>query len=152
MLLSITSLTLAVITESQPLPNPYELASLLFSEADKGNMEDAYGILNVLRNRANIPSRFGNSIEKVMYKPKQFSGIGSNEWKKAIAQQFNPRERQIYDDYVWLADILNNADWQGWGDNTNGATHYFNPRLVKPRWANKMTKTMSTSGHDYYRE
>lgn len=36
-------------------------------------------------------------------------------------------------------------------DNTNGATHYFNPSVVKPKWAASLTKVASIGHHDFYK-
>lgn len=129
-------------------PNPYELASLLFAEAEKGNMDDAYGILNVLQNRTEYPRRYGEGYQGAMYKRKQFSGVGSREWKKALAQRFTPGEKEIFDNYVWLGSIL--AE-KGLPDVTQGATHYYNPALANPKWARGMLRTYKTSGHEYYK-
>ncbi len=39
-------------------------------------------------------------------------------------------------------------------DFTDGATHYFNPKLANPKWASspKMVKTIRYRDHDFYRE
>ena len=34
---------------------------------------------------------------------------------------------------------------------TAGATHYFNPNVVLPSWAAKMTKVASIGHHDFYK-
>jgi hypothetical protein len=36
-------------------------------------------------------------------------------------------------------------------DITSGATHYFNPNVVLPSWAAKMTKVASIGHHDFYK-
>ena len=36
-------------------------------------------------------------------------------------------------------------------DITGGAKFYFNPKLVKPSWANKMIKTVTIGNHDFYK-
>ena len=36
-------------------------------------------------------------------------------------------------------------------DNTNGATHYFNPNVVLPKWAATMTKVATIGHHDFYK-
>lgn len=36
-------------------------------------------------------------------------------------------------------------------DNTDGATHYFNPQVVLPVWAKEMVKTVSIGHHDFYK-
>ena len=37
-------------------------------------------------------------------------------------------------------------------DNTDGATHYFNPHIVLPSWAKYMIKTVTIGNHDFYKE
>lgn len=37
-------------------------------------------------------------------------------------------------------------------DLTQGATHYFNPHVVLPEWASKMTKVASIGNHDFYKQ
>lgn len=36
-------------------------------------------------------------------------------------------------------------------DNTNGATHYFNPSVVLPKWAATMTKVATIGHHVFYK-
>jgi len=36
-------------------------------------------------------------------------------------------------------------------DPTGGANHYFNGRLVRPQWANSMTRTAKIGWHEFYR-
>lgn len=36
-------------------------------------------------------------------------------------------------------------------DNTGGATHYFNPSVVLPSWAEKMEYIKSIGHHDFYK-
>lgn len=36
-------------------------------------------------------------------------------------------------------------------DSTDGATHYFNPNVVKPKWAQTLTKVVTIGHHDFYK-
>lgn len=36
-------------------------------------------------------------------------------------------------------------------DNTNGATHYFNPKVVLPKWAASLHQVASIGHHDFYK-
>lgn len=36
-------------------------------------------------------------------------------------------------------------------DNTDGATHYFNPNVVMPKWASQLTKIKSIGHHVFYK-
>jgi len=61
---------------------PEELIRLvLFSETK--DIDDAIAIANVIVNRVKRGGRFGETLEDVIYAPKQFSGVNSKEWKKA---------------------------------------------------------------------
>ncbi len=123
------------------------LATLAFSETK--SLEDAMGVINVVKNRALEPKRYGEGLEGVIYKPKQFSGVGGKEWNKAKSGKMTAEEKAIYNQFLTAAD---QALTGALSDTTDGATHYFNPKLVTPSWSKKMKKLMSTEFHDYYKE
>ena len=112
------------------------LATALFSETK--DPEDAKNIANVIINRTKRPERFGATIPDVIYAPYQFSGVGGNEWNKAANQKLNEKEAEVYKQ---LLQISYQAITGKLEDTTGGADHYFNPKLAKPSWAKKMTKT-----------
>ncbi len=124
-------------------------ALALVQFAETKDLEDAINVGNVVKNRALNPKRYGEGIQGVIFKPSQFSGVNSKEWKKALSGKLTPQEKAIYDQFYQAAgQILINA----LPDTTDGATHYFNPKLVKPKWSEKMIKTGNTDYHDYYKE
>ncbi|KYK26436.1 hypothetical protein AYK26_07520 [Euryarchaeota archaeon SM23-78] len=128
------------------------LAQLLFAEASKKkdlSDEDATAIAWVVKNRLARPERFGNSLEEVVYAPAQFSGVNSPEWNKINMGKLTQDEQRIYKRFmqissgVWLGTIP---------DPTNGADHFFNPKLANPSWKKKMKKIYSSEIHDFYKE
>jgi spore germination cell wall hydrolase CwlJ-like protein len=127
------------------------LAQLMFSEALKksGKDEDAISVGHVVLNRMKRPARFGRSLEEVIYSPSQFSGVNSNEWNKVSSGKLNEEEQEIYKRYLQLASGILRGDI---ADPTNGADHYYNPKLVNPSWAKDMDKMSSTEGHVYLKE
>jgi spore germination cell wall hydrolase CwlJ-like protein len=127
------------------------LAQLMFSEALKksGKDEDAISVGHVVLNRMKRPARFGRSLEEVIYAPNQFSGVNSNEWNKVSSGKLNEEEQEIYKRYLQLASGILRGDI---ADPTNGADHYYNPKLVNPSWAKDMDKMYSTEGHVYLKE
>lgn len=128
------------------------LANLLFSEASKNPQhvdKDSTAIAWVVKNRASKPNRFGGSIQDVVFAPSQFSGVGTNEWNKAVSRKFTPEEEKIYKKQLQIASMVLNDKVS---DPTGGADHYFNPKLVKPSWSRKMKKTYTSGSHDYYKE
>lgn len=128
------------------------LAQLLFAEASKNpkfSEDDAKAVAWVVKNRINRPERFGQTMEEVVYAPQQFSGVNSSEWQKIENKQLKKDEEDIYKRFLQISyGVLNDKI----PDPTKGADHYFNPKLVKPPWAKKMTKTYTSGVQDYYKE
>lgn len=123
------------------------LARVLFSETK--DVTDAIAIANVIKNRMLKPERFGETLEEVVYKPYQFSGVNSTEWKKAETGKMTAQEKAIYNQ---MQEVARNVIIGAIGDTTGGADHYFNPKLAQPSWAKKMRKTYQTDSHAYYKE
>ena len=123
------------------------LSYILFAETK--DMHDAIAIANVIKNRAMNPKRYGEGIQGVITKPKQFSGLNSPEFKKAQSGKLTSEEQEIM---KGMNAIARSVIIGAVGDSTEGATYYFNPKLVKPKWSENMTKQMSTDYHEYYKE
>lgn len=132
---------------NMPIPTHVTLANALFSETK--DLDDAKNIANVIVNRTKRPERFGGTIEEVIYQPKQFSGVNTPEWNKASSQKFTEKEAEIYKQMLQVAYQAVSGKLE---DTTGGADHYFNPKIVVPKWAAKMTKTTSNKNHSYYKE
>ena len=56
-------------------------------------------------------------------------------------------DKQFEDAYHLAVGIYGNTI----PDNTNGATHYFNPSVILPDWAKKMAKVCTIGHHDFYK-
>ena len=128
------------------------IARVLFSEADKNPKrfeKDATAIAHIIKNRMARPERFGGSLQEVVFAPHQFSGVGSNEWKKIDSGKMTSEEQNIYKQAMRIANGVFTGRTP---DPTGGADHYFNPKLVKPSWSKKMSKTYTSDAHDYYKE
>jgi spore germination cell wall hydrolase CwlJ-like protein len=123
------------------------LANTLFSETK--DVEDAKNIANVIVNRTKRPERFGSTIQEVVFSPHQFSGVGTDECNKAANQKFNEKEAEIYKQFLQISYQAVKGKLE---DTTKGADHYFNPKLAKPSWSKKMTKTAENKYHQYYKE
>lgn len=123
------------------------LSYILFSETK--DLHDAVAIANVIKNRALQPERYGEGIKGVITKPYQFSGYNSPEFKKAQSGKLTQEEREIM---KGMNAIAKSVIIGAVGDSTEGATHYFNPKLVKPKWSQNMEKKMATDYHEYYKE
>jgi len=128
------------------------LANLLFSETK--NLKDAHGILNVVNNRLARPKRFGETYQDVIFAEKQFSGVGTNEWNKAVNQQFTEKEAEIYKEMLALAQRSLTGQLE---DITGGADHYANVELLKkrnstPSWVKQYQQTSKIGEHTYFSE
>lgn len=124
------------------------LASVLFSETK--DLEDAKGIANVILNRTKRPERFGRNLQEVVLAPYQFSGVGSDEFNKAANLQFkNKDEENIFKQFLVVSHQALTNQLQ---DNTDGADHYVNLKISRPKWAKVYQKTKKISEHSYFRE
>jgi len=133
------------------MPNNKDM--LTFSEATKTSRKafnkDAVGILWVVKNRVNRPKRFGASEDEVIFAPKQFTGVGGNEWNKAATGKLTEDEQW----YLKRASQLRKAVDEGKiPDPTGGADHYYNPKLADPNWGKVYEKTYSSGAHDFHSE
>ena len=59
-----------------------QIAAAIFSETK--DLEDAINIAWVIKNRMKNRKYGDGSLEGVIYKPYQFSGIGTPEWEKTL--------------------------------------------------------------------
>ena len=128
------------------------LAQLLFSEATKDpklSDNDATAIAWVVKNRLSNPERFGSTLQEVVFSPYQFTGVGSPEWEKITTNKTTEDEQGIFKRYLQIASGVLRGNIP---DPTEGADHYFNPKLASPSWAKKMKKTYTSEAHDYYKE
>ena len=127
------------------------LAALIFSEADKNDKKfdtDAAGVAHSVLNRMKEPEKYGSTLDEVIFKPKQYSGVEGKEFKKFFNGGLTAEEEK----YVKRAYKVAGGVLRGTiSDPTGGANHYFNPKLVKPSWAKKMKKTFTSGSHDYYK-
>ena len=128
------------------------MTNTLFSEAYKSEkdidemMEDAHGIANVISTRKNNPKRFGETLDDVVYAPNQFSGVGGDEWQKAVDKNFTESEANIYKKFRQMAYLAVQGKLE---DITGGADHYYNPELASPDWG-KLTTPSSVEQWNYY--
>jgi spore germination cell wall hydrolase CwlJ-like protein len=124
------------------------LASVIFSETK--DIEDAKGIANVIMNRLKRPERFGATLPDVVYAPYQFSGVNTDEYKKAINLQFKDKnEEKIFKSFIPIASQAINRTLP---DNVGGADHYVNLKLARPSWIKKMEKKTKLGFHTYFKE
>jgi spore germination cell wall hydrolase CwlJ-like protein len=122
------------------------IANALFSETK--DVEDAKNIASVIINRTKNPKRWGATPTDVIFQPQQFSGVGGSEWSKAETQNFTEKEANIYKQFLQIGYQVSSGNFE----TTTEANHYFNPKIVKPKWAEKMKKVGENKYHSYYKD
>lgn len=105
--------------------------------------EGIMAIINVIANRARLE---GVDWDVVIFKKWQFSSMTApNDPELEVVPVGNDTIFAYcyrIADHVWNGSIP---------DNTEGATHYFNPNVVLPSWTKDMVKIKSIGHHDFYK-
>lgn len=120
---------------------PYEQVLLwlvAWREARGENPTAQLGVMWSVRNRADKPSWWGNSIVSVILKPFQYSSFNANDP--------NATKLPAETDAAWLQ--IKKLDGS---DPTGGATHYYSTDIPEPEWAAQMTCTASIGALKFYR-
>ena len=119
------------------------VATCLIREAG-GKGECMASVMHVISNRAKAQSLAGYRV--VITKPWQFESIHNQNYAAIVAKaKRHPRWSE--------AQTLVNQALNGTLPDTPAktATHFFNPKLVMPKWASKMKFVARIGGHDFYR-
>lgn len=119
------------------------IATCLIREAG-GKGECMASVMHVISNRAKAQSI--DSYHKVITKPWQFESIHNQNHSSIVARaKKHPRwkEAQALVDKA-LTEMLPYTP-------AANATHFFNPKVVMPKWASKMKFVARIGGHDFYK-
>lgn len=120
-------------------------AATVFMEARGGGPALMGAVANVLKNRAAQPHRFGATLAAVCLAPHQFSCWQSapNLHALALSDERDP---------AWLeANGQVQAALNDGTDFSDGATHYFDPSIAPPNWAQNATLTVEIEGVKFYK-
>jgi len=133
-------------------PDDILLARLIFGEARGCSRLEKQAVAYTVINRANDNKKWnGTTIKEAALKPWQYSCFNKNDpnRKKLMNPDYNKQE---FEDCLEVAREVISGKVK---DPTNGATHYFNPNVVKPSWARKLKKIGNLNGrtiHEFYKE
>lgn len=79
------------------------------------------------------------NLKKIILTPKAYSCFNKDDDNlKRVKNPLQYDDAEIFENCLKIARGVLNRDYK---DPTDGATHYFNPKLSNPEWANKMEKT-----------
>lgn len=131
------------------------LARTLWGEARNQGMDGMAAVANVITNRVDIdlhgdtkPDWWGEGFAAVCTKPWQFSCWNGNDPNRARLLAVTAADPQFSDALVIAAAAVSGK----LRDRTNGATHYFAPRVVAPpRWTAGLRPTATIRDHVFYR-
>lgn len=107
------------------------LARILMAEAGNQGPVGMTAVGNVIMNRANTKG-YGDGLRGVIMKPGQFSPMNSVTGYARGEQGQNIDSLRPDETHYMVADTLMSGNA---GDLTGGATHFFNPDISNPSWA-----------------
>lgn len=130
------------------------LARTMYGEARGEGAAGMAAVGHVVFNRVDARSWWGRDVVGVCHKPWQFSCWNENDPNRARVLAVggaDPTFRRACD----IAAALTEAQAAGQrsrDDPTDGATHYYAPRIVaRPRWAAGLHPCARIGGHDFFR-
>jgi hypothetical protein len=125
------------------------LAMTAYGENRGGGVVGMTSVLNVIMNRANHPSWWGNSPRDCCLKPEQFDVWDQNDPNYQIILSVNSIDAV----YAQALDLAGQALNGSLADITKGATYYFaNSMEQKPYWAKGHTPCAVIAGQQFYND
>ena len=134
------------------------LARTLYGEARDQGEEGMTAVGNVVLNRLNKKSWYGARIEDIIKLPYQFSVFNPETKPDQFEQDDNYKatiSATVDDpDYIAAREIALGLLEGRIKDNTDGATHYYNPDEANPTWIDspKMKSLKKIGKHSFYLE
>lgn len=132
------------------------LARMIYGEARGEELEERIAVGYTAVNRANDGVKWnGTDIRSVVLKPKQYSCFNEDDVNREKLLNPEKDDAKTWEECLDVAEGILNGKYE---DPTQGATHYFNPKLCQPSWAKKMEKIgriktkLGESKHEFYRE
>lgn len=140
------------------------LALTIWGEASTQGTDGKMAVANVVKNRTkdasntsfvdkDILSRTGSLWKAVILKNKQFSCFNASDAQRPKLETRAKNWDSNYQSDSNLQQSYNIANMAVNGilvDNTNGATHYFNPSLANPSWAKALDYIGNIGDHVFY--
>ena len=128
------------------------LARTMYGEASDQGEEGMVAVGNVVMNRfKSTKDWWGTDIESIIRMPKQFSVFNDTESGNYKRMMNATEDDEVYQQALKIAEGLLTGNIE---DNTEGSTHYYNPDIVHPDWADDplMTKIKKIGDHTFLLE
>lgn len=126
------------------------MALCIWREAQGEPIEGQKAIASVILNRLNAQTKSVHHVifaSDILEQKWQFSSMTAVGDPTLITWPHKPNP--AFDQIMQIVEMAYNGALV---DGTSGATHYFNPAVVLPSWAGKMTKTITIGHHDFYKD
>uniref|UniRef100_A0A6M3J0B1 Putative cell wall hydrolase n=1 Tax=viral metagenome TaxID=1070528 RepID=A0A6M3J0B1_9ZZZZ len=124
------------------------VALIVATEARGEPLRGQIAVAWTIKNRAAKPRWWGKTIIEVATKPGQYDG-----YTAAVKQGIFEALKIVNDQHLWVArGVLAGLIQEP--EETDKATHYFNPKAVThaPDWSKKLPFAGSIGNHDFYVE
>lgn len=141
----------------------YCLAENIYYEARSEDIQGQFAVAFVTLNRANDP-RFPKTICDVVRQSTvssiskklvcAFSWYCENDKKGKeipVKNKDGTINQRVVDQFQVASMVAISVLNGDVSDNTNGATHFYNPATARPGWANELKKTKSLGNHDFHK-
>jgi len=128
------------------------LALNIYHEARGENLDGKLAVASVTMNRVEH-QKYPSTICGVVYQGIHYLNWKGNETPKKHKCQFSwycdGKSDAVYEDDAWVEslDIAIDVLMGNFTDNTNGATHYYNPDKASPSWAQQYAMTAQHGNH-----
>jgi spore germination cell wall hydrolase CwlJ-like protein len=137
------------------------MAQNVYNEARSEDLEGQYAVAHVTINRVNDP-RFPKTVCQVVKQAKvtatsrklqcAFSWYCKGDSGNVPVRDKNGKPNQDVIEQFEIASLVAIKSMAGvTEDNTEGATHFHNPHIVRPTWAKQFIKTLRMGNHDFYK-
>ena len=123
------------------------LARTIYGEARGEGNRGMQAVANVIMNRVNAGKWYGQTVEDVVLKPRQFSCWNENDPNRSTIQSVTT-SNTVFAGAVSLAKLAYAGTLP---DITGGATHY-HVATITPTWAGELTQTVKIGNHIFYKE
>lgn len=122
------------------------MARTIWGEARGEGTSGMQAIANVIMNRVNALSWFGNSVDGVCKKKYQFSCWNPNDLNSSQCALVSVADMQ-FKQCLKIAELAVSNQLR---DLTQGANHY-HAKSIRPYWADDKKKTVTIGNHVFYK-
>ena len=113
------------------------MARLMLGETEGETKQEKTLIGYAVMNRVKQQTWYGKTINEVILKPAQYSCF--NKGNPNLKKMQDPM-RYARKEFLECLDVAKGVIDGTYEDKTQGADHFYNPKLCKPKWASKMNK------------